>query len=133
MWFLYLVGIVVAIVIDYIIAKTFEEIAEMKGHEGRAYFWFTFVFGLVGMLMVVALPNINSVYISNLPTVYAAPEQKTSPVVAETSVATEKDLNKGNAPVSAEIIDGEKVCPKCGTKQKASRWVCWSCGQRFDN
>ena len=58
MWFLNLLGCVIAIVIDYVIAKKFEEIAEMKGHFGRTYFWFTFLFSVVGMLMVIALPEI---------------------------------------------------------------------------
>ena len=58
MWFLYLLGIVIALVSDYFIAKKFEEIAEMKGHYGSTYFWYTFVFGMVGMLMVIALPAI---------------------------------------------------------------------------
>ena len=35
--------------------------------------------------------------------------------------------------VKAEVVDGEKVCPKCGTKQRVDRSVCWSCGQRFVN
>lgn len=60
MRFLYLlyfvVALVVALIIDYIIAKKFSDIAEMKGHAGDTYFWFTFVFGIVGMLMVIALP-----------------------------------------------------------------------------
>ena len=58
MWFLYLLGIIIALIIDYVIAKKFEEIAEMKGHEGSTYFWFTFFFGTVGMLMVIALPEV---------------------------------------------------------------------------
>ena len=56
MWFFYLLGIVIGLIIDYLIAKKFEEIAEMKGHIGSTYFWYTFIFGLVGMLMVIALP-----------------------------------------------------------------------------
>ena len=48
-------------------------------------------------------------------------------------VAAEKDTGKENASVSAEIRNGEKICPKCGTAQKADRTVCWYCGQRFDN
>ena len=59
MWFLYLLGMVIALIIDYVIAKKFEEIAEMKGHEGGTYFWFTFFLGVVGMLMVVALPDVS--------------------------------------------------------------------------
>ena len=56
MWIFYLLGIIIALVIDYAVSKQFEEIAEMKGHDGRTYFWFVFILGLVGMLMVVALP-----------------------------------------------------------------------------
>ena len=50
---------------------------------------------------------------------------------AQTNI--EKDVNKGTPPVSAVISNGEKVCPKCGTTQRADRSVCWSCGQHFDN
>ena len=62
-----------------------------------------------------------------------AQKQTTSPVVAAVPVATKGDPNKSNAPISAEIKDGEKVCPKCGTAQRIDRRVCWSCGQPFDN
>ena len=62
-----------------------------------------------------------------------AQKQTTSPVVAAVPVATKEAPNKSNAPISAEIKDGEKVCPKCGTAQKSDRRVCWSCGQPFDN
>ena len=59
-------------------------------------------------------------YKENAPQVAVAPPVTTDP-------------NKANAPVSAEIKDGEKVCPKCGTVQRADRKVCWSCGQHFAN
>ena len=62
-----------------------------------------------------------------------AQKQTTSPVVAAVPVATKGAPNKSNAPISAEIKDGEKVCPKCGTAQRIDRRVCWSCGQPFDN
>jgi len=133
MWFLYLLSIAIALVIAYVIAKKFADIAEMKGHEGNTYFWFTFWLGVVGMLMVVALPNKNGVCINNSPTTYVEPKQTTPPVAVIAPVATDKNPNKAKAPVSAEIKDSEKVCPKCGTVQKADRRVCWSCGQHFDN
>ena len=41
------------------VAKEFEHIADMKGHDGRRYFWWTFFLGPVGMLMVIALPVVN--------------------------------------------------------------------------
>ena len=59
MLFIYIFVIVIAIAIDYIVAKQFSCIAEMKGHRGSKYFWFTFILGVVGMLMVVALPNVS--------------------------------------------------------------------------
>ena len=43
-----------------IIAKQFADIAELKGHNGNPYFWFTFILGAVGMLMVIALPAVSS-------------------------------------------------------------------------
>ena len=60
---------------------------------------------------------------------------------AHTQSPTSKDAKSNstngkdasNPPVSAEIINGEKVCPKCGQSQRADRRVCWSCGQQFDN
>ncbi len=57
--FIYIIALVIAIVIDYIVAKQFSYIAEMKGHRGSTYFWFTFILGVVGMLMVVALPDVS--------------------------------------------------------------------------
>lgn len=71
--------------------------------------------------------------ISNSPATYVEPKRTTPPVVAAAPVATKGDPNKSDAPISAEIKDGEKVCPKCGTAQKIDRRVCWSCGQHFDN
>ena len=105
----------------------------MKGHEGDTYFWCTFFLGVVGMLMVIALPNKNSVHISNFPATHVEPKRTPPPVVAAAPVATKGDLNKSNAPISAEIKDGTKVCPKCGITQRVDRCVCWSCGQPFDN
>ena len=58
--FFSIVGGILAILVDYFIAKTFQEIAEQKGHFERKYFWWTFLMGPVGMLMVVALPDLRS-------------------------------------------------------------------------
>ena len=108
----------------------------MKGYDGRTYFWYTFWLGICGMLMVIALPNIkaaeskaeakgeNDSFIRNEPQAHTATYTRTS---------NTKDVNEANPPVSAEIINGEKVCPKCGQSQRADRRVCWSCGQQFDN
>jgi hypothetical protein len=54
--FIVIVSIVIVLVIDYFVSKTFQEIAIMKGHSADKYFWFCFFLGIVGYLMVVALP-----------------------------------------------------------------------------
>ncbi len=49
--------LLIDLVIHIILAVQFRKIAVMKGHESVKYFWFPFLFGLVGILMVVALPD----------------------------------------------------------------------------
>ena len=108
MWILYLLGIIIALVIDYVIAKKIEEIAEMKGHEGSTYFWFTFLLGIVGMLMVIALPV-----------------QPKGEVHRTTTLPPKKDIfanMKENT--SANTV---KRCPYCGDVVKLGR--CEMCGK----
>lgn len=59
-WFGIFLIIVVVLVINGVIAMKFADIAGMKGHDVSPYFWYTFLLGIVGMLMVVALPDINT-------------------------------------------------------------------------
>ena len=59
--FLILLGILVAagllIYLLICIAKEFQHIAAMKGHPEKRWFWWTLFLGMIGMLMVVALPD----------------------------------------------------------------------------
>ena len=54
---LIILGAVALIVLWYFVAKEFRRIAAMKGHDEARYFWWTFLFSIVGMLMVAALPQ----------------------------------------------------------------------------
>ena len=56
----WIVGIIIVLLIDYFVAQEFEAIAVLKGYYGKPYFWWTFFLGIVGMLMVIALPNIKN-------------------------------------------------------------------------
>lgn len=47
----------VVLVINWFAAKQFHEIAKMKGHPEKKYFWWCFWFGIAGYPMVIALPN----------------------------------------------------------------------------
>ena len=44
----------------YYIANLFYEAAVEKGHDSRAYFWLSFLFGPAGYLLVVALPDLKT-------------------------------------------------------------------------
>ena len=55
--FLIVLGAIVVIVIACAVATQFKHIAEMKGHDGSHYFWWSLLLGPIGMLMVVALPD----------------------------------------------------------------------------
>lgn len=55
--FLIILGAIAVIALWYAVAKEFQRIAAMKGHEEKRYFWWTFLFSAVGMTMVLALPD----------------------------------------------------------------------------
>ncbi len=51
------IAVIVEIAVAYFAAKEFELIAKDKGYADKKYFWWTFLAGLVGIPMVIALPN----------------------------------------------------------------------------
>jgi uncharacterized membrane protein len=60
--FLIIIGAVVVIVFYSLLSNKFAEIAEMKGHSHKDYFWICFFLtviglGIIGWLMVIALPD----------------------------------------------------------------------------
>ena len=130
-----ILGVIIALIVGNIIASEFRKIAEQKGYDGEKYFWYTFLFGICGMLMVVALPDKNSARNATktdredaLPTVSSEPKEE--PIVQAQGMS---DVNRGETPVDAVICDDVKRCPKCGRLQRLDRSVCWNCGQQFNN
>ena len=109
MWFLYVLGIIIALVINVVIANKFVEIAEMKGHYGGDYFWYVFLFGIIGMLMVIALPNVKAITIKTLPDKQPAPVPKNGVVVP------------------AQKATHSWRCDNCG--QMTSKSPCEHCGK----
>lgn len=51
------IGAILVLVLAYFIGKEFEYIAKEKGYPDKKYFWWTFLFGAVGISMVIALPD----------------------------------------------------------------------------
>lgn len=59
MEFLIFLFVIVGIVIWFFVASEFASIARDKGYNNSKYFWYTLFFGIIGMLMIIALPNKN--------------------------------------------------------------------------
>lgn len=57
MTWVYLLVLVIVIVLNYFISRWFYEIAEDKGYHDRKYFWICFWFGVIGYLLVAAMPD----------------------------------------------------------------------------
>ena len=52
-----IVACAIALWIDYLIAREFYFAAREKGYSGKKYLWICFFLGMVGYLLVIALPN----------------------------------------------------------------------------
>lgn len=57
MFVLYVVIAAVFFYLDWCIANHFFEVAQMKGFRERKYLWICFLLGMVGYLLVIALPD----------------------------------------------------------------------------
>ena len=54
LWLILLAGL---LWLDWYLANQFSAAARQKGHHDRKYFWICFWLGLVGYLLVIALPD----------------------------------------------------------------------------
>lgn len=127
---IFIVIFLIILAIQYVTAKKFLEIAYMKGYDDSSYFWYCFLFGIAGYLMVVALPNRNarvSIKTDNKQESTASkPNMKASDKsYSLTELAKERELeNKGEA---YKYKDGW-FCKSCGTKNEKNAISCRECG-----
>lgn len=107
-----LMPVIILLVLNFIIAREFSRIAEEKGHDGRRYFHFCFWLGLVGMLMVIALPD------------------RAGRAAASTSPAGYRPAARPTPTVhsSASTAAASPWRCRCGAVNSASRSICDSCG-----
>lgn len=115
--FLAICGIVAVIVINAVLAWKFDQIAQLKGYDG--YFWYCFVFGIAGYLMVVALPTDNTAVTSQKP---APPREEKKKNYDLASLAQEAENTRKKTAFDCW------VCKKCGEKNTADEMYCKSCG-----
>ena len=119
--FLYLLVGLIALVFNFMIAGEFAGIADKKGYNGTKYGLYTFFFGIVGMLMVVALPPVHQ---SGAKTASTNNHQKKA-IVTQNSlhVQTDEDFIDIKCPNCGEtlsVLPGEDAitCPWCDTPLK---------------
>lgn len=105
-----LLSLAVGLVFAFFFAHKFSEIAEMKGHDGSPYFWYVLLFGVVGMIMVAALPNL------------AASERKEQ----KNQVFNNVSVRNGSV-VETKYI----VCTSC--KRKITHYPCEHCGHQAED
>ena len=121
---LIIILVLIGLVISYVIAEEFMEIASKKGYFNRKYFWYCFLFGLAGYLIIIALPAIENKAHKNI-------------FDNEKNNAIEKDENKkeyiGNfSKFDFSDEDGLKQCPNCGTCHDSVYNVCPACKYTYD-
>lgn len=61
MWALIIFGIIVVLIIWFFVSQEFYNVAVMKGYPQKKYFFITFFFGIIGALLIIALPNQGSI------------------------------------------------------------------------
>lgn len=49
--------LVLVLIVAFITANEFQEVANEKGYNSSKYFWYVFLLGIVGCLLVIALPD----------------------------------------------------------------------------
>lgn len=59
-WGAILCGVAFVLWIAMMLASEFYAVAKEKGYSDICYFWYAFLFGVVGYLLIIALPNKNA-------------------------------------------------------------------------
>ncbi len=57
MEFLIILGSILLLWIAYLIAQEFYKVAQAKGYSEKKYLWLPFLLGIIGFLLVIALPD----------------------------------------------------------------------------
>ena len=104
---LYILGFIIAIVVDVIIARAFADVAEDKGHTESKYFWMCVLFGIPGYLLVIALPD------RRRPVAHTAPAQTASSQPAYAPHPSYPPVSQPHAPVAGKPQAGSWQCV-CG-------------------
>lgn len=56
---IYFIFLIIILIVSFIAASEFYNIAKMKGHDKVRYFWYCFLFTFIGYCMVISLPDLS--------------------------------------------------------------------------
>lgn len=104
MGFLIFLASIILLIIQYLVAKEFYNVAVAKGYTETKYLWISFLLGMVGYLLVIALP---------------VRETSSS---ANTTVLTEKMITNDSV---------TWMCPKCNHENYKTTRFCANCGNEW--
>lgn len=65
--FLIVLALAVVVTVQYVLSVEFYDAAVLKGYKEKKYFWYGFLFGVVGFLLIIALPDRNNTNNSSQP------------------------------------------------------------------
>lgn len=122
-----LLSLVVVLLLNYYVANCFMTIAEHKGFDDRKYFHICFWLGMVGYLMVVALPDLRSRPAP--PQAPVAPAVPSAPTTQTPATAAYTGETGGTA--QATLGTYSLQCKRCSLWQSKNNRVCTQCGATF--
>lgn len=111
MWFVYLVIAIIALIVDWMLAEEFYSAACAKGYAERKYFWWAFLTGLPGYLLVVALPRQEQTWAASVAS--PAPAVSSTPVAPTTAAQRSNHISPTPAEEQSVLASGGWKCT-CG-------------------
>ena len=136
-------GILIFLISDFILARKFDFIAAEKGYvtKNHSYFWYCFFFGLIGYLIVNALPDKtqkepqepeeekSKSEIKDTPTRFAALRLSDSKIYRFFSKKSKKENEPKKEEERGQQQETVIRCPECGAEQHGNkRNRCVICG-----
>ncbi|MCF7924626.1 MAG: hypothetical protein K9L64_05970 [Candidatus Izimaplasma sp.] len=145
---LYLILFCMYLGIAYLIGRLCQDIVIIKGYDEKKYFWFGFIFGVFGLIIAAASPDLNIhetlVQINRKININDSGKEK---IRSKKNEVINKELKtndnksnsntQGNNNINTKVklikINEKYYCSNCGSQQSLERSVCSDCGMEFAN